>query len=59
MTEPDLKEYQAAGYLPTTLPQYDIATADYLFGYSLWIIIGVLVLYSYVKSKVLGHTTPD
>ena len=52
LTEADLKEYQAVSELPVQLPRYDIATADYLFGYSLWLLIGVFALYGFVKNKV-------
>jgi hypothetical protein len=39
-----LGEFQAAGSLPAPLPGYEIPTQQYLLAYSLWIIMGALVL---------------
>lgn len=37
--------WQGSGSLPTPLPSYSVSVADYLFGYSLWLIIlGSLVV---------------
>jgi hypothetical protein len=46
--------YQAAGRLPNPLPKYSLSFFDYLFGYSLWIIAGVVicvVVWSSIKKK--------
>ena len=40
----ELQKFQAEGLLPTPLPSYHIKWPEYLFGYSLWIIVaGMLV----------------
>lgn len=38
----DLAQLQASSMIPTPLPSYSVPVWDYLFGYSLWIIIGVM-----------------
>ena len=35
----ELKNFQASGMLPTELPEYSIPFIEYVFGYSLWIIL--------------------
>ena len=49
---PDLlKTYQDEGTLPNPLPAYAIPIWDYLFGYSLWIIVGGVILFYVIKDK--------
>ena len=56
---PDLlKTYQADGTLPIPLPAYSIPVWDYLFGYSLWIIIAGVVLYYIIKDKFFSKKEP-
>src|SRR5262245_49353943 len=45
-TGEDLKGYQQRGLLPDPLPPYSLGFLDYVFGYSLWIAIAVVVLWS-------------
>ena len=51
--EPQLSELQAAGALPRPLTPYSIPLVDYLFGYSLWIVILTLALYHGVKALLV------
>ncbi len=39
------KELQDLSILPNPLPKYEIPVMDYVFGYSLWIVIAVLALW--------------
>lgn len=39
-----LKQLQQRGLLPDPLPRYERPIIEYAFGYSLWVVIGVLVL---------------
>ena len=55
LTESNLKEYRAAGYLPAQLPPYKVAIGDYLFGYSLWILLAASVIYDYIKRRVSAY----
>jgi hypothetical protein len=45
-TGEELKSFQQRGLLPDPLPPYSLGFFDYLFGYSLWIVIAVVVLWS-------------
>ena len=38
-----IEELQEAGELPTPLPEYSLSFFDYLFGYSLWIVVGIIL----------------
>ena len=40
-----LAAFQKNGYLPNPLPKYAIPFLDYLFGYLLWVTVGVLLLW--------------
>lgn len=42
LDDAQIKSFQDKGNLPTPLPSYKIALSDYIFGYSLWIMIVVL-----------------
>ena len=48
-TGKDLSDLQAEGVLPEPLPPYSISTVDYALGYSLWIFLGLVVLFYGVK----------
>jgi len=50
----DLKELQDKGFLPNPLPPIQFAWYDYAFGYSLWIVLVVLVGFPLVKRKLRG-----
>jgi len=41
-----LKSFQQRGLLPDPLPPYSLSFFDYAFGYSLWIVIAVVVLWT-------------
>ncbi len=45
-----LATMQQNGLLPKPLPPYSLSFFDYLFGYSLWIIVGVMVLWAAGKA---------
>ena len=51
------KALQEAKVLPDPLPKYEIPVMDYVFGYSLWIIIGVLAVWFGV-SALLKRNKP-
>lgn len=52
MPEPArLKEFQAAGLVPDPLPDYQVDTIEYIFGYSMWILIAAIALFTYFSSK--------
>lgn len=42
-SEEDIKIFQRAGLLPSPLPKYSIPIWQYLFGYSLWIILAFAI----------------
>jgi uncharacterized protein len=44
-TGDELKGFQQRGLLPDPLPPYSLGFFDYLIGYSLWIVIAVVVLW--------------
>jgi hypothetical protein len=43
LTAQEIKELQQTGELPSPLPAYSISTIEYLFGYSLWIVLVFVV----------------
>ena len=43
LSEEKIKELQQSGLLPSPLPKYSIPLWDYIFGYSLWIILGFAI----------------
>jgi hypothetical protein len=45
----ELKAFQARGLVPDPLPPYSIPVAEYLFGYSLWIVIAVVIGFERIK----------
>jgi hypothetical protein len=57
-TTPDqLKALQAEGTIPTPLPPYQISTFQYLFGYSLWILLLVMAVAAALK-RMFGKLRP-
>lgn len=54
-----LKTYQDEGTLPNPLPAYSIPIWDYLFGYSLWIIVGGVILFYVIKDKFFPEKEPQ
>jgi len=48
----ELAELQAEGKLPAPLPHYRISTGDYLLGYSLWWILGAIVIFSLIARRL-------
>jgi hypothetical protein len=52
-----LKALQEEGTLPSPLPPYHISTFQYLFGYSLWLIFAVMVVFWGLK-KMFGKMEP-
>jgi len=51
-TGQELSEFQANGMIPSPLPTYSVPVFDYLFGYSLWIIIGIMGLWAAIAYKL-------
>lgn len=49
-SDPEVKSLQATGLLPTPLPELKLSWFEYLFGYSLWIVIAVMVLITIAKN---------
>jgi hypothetical protein len=61
LTQETIKSLQVRNLLPTPLPKYHISFIDYLFGYSLWIILaGAFVYYAlrayYERKKPYTYT---
>ncbi len=55
----DLKSFQKNGFLPNPLPQYNIPIKDYIIGYSLWIILFLVIAYyigTFVTKQKLKQT---
>ena len=48
-TGDELKEYQDNGMIPSPLPSYSVPLWDYAFGYSLWIILGIMAAFAGIK----------
>lgn len=46
----ELKDFQARGLMPDPLPGYSIPVPEYLFGYSLWIVIAFVAAFGWLKS---------
>lgn len=44
LNEAKIAEYQEKGLLPTPLPPYSIPWSQYVIGYSLWLLIAVLII---------------
>jgi hypothetical protein len=52
LTAEKTKELQTQGALPVPLPAYSIPAIDYVFGYSLWIAIGLVVGWELVRREL-------
>ena len=50
---PLLPMMQDEGLLPNPLPEYSIPAVEYVFGYSLWIVIGFAVACAAVREGLL------
>ena len=46
--------YQAQGALPTPLPPYSIPLTDYVWGYSLWIILAIAIPLAFFNTRHLS-----
>lgn len=46
----ELKAFQAQGLVPDPLPPYSVPFIEYLFGYSLWIIVAGVIVFERLKS---------
>lgn len=49
LTADQMSSYQAKGLLPNPLPKYEIQPMDYVFGYSLWLLLIILATYYGIK----------
>jgi hypothetical protein len=54
----ELADYQVNGMIPTPLPAYSVPVFDYLFGYSLWIILGVMGAFVAIRHAVRKRRLP-
>ena len=52
LTDDRISELQAEGLLPDPLPEYSIPLIEYAFGYSLWILIALLILSSVARAAI-------
>jgi hypothetical protein len=52
VTAEELAEMQQEGSLPTPLPPYSISWFEYAFGYSLWIIVGGMVIVGLLRKAL-------
>jgi hypothetical protein len=53
-TGDELKDFQQRGLLPSPLPTYSLSFWDYLFGYSLWVmlvVVGVWSLFDIIRRR--------
>ena len=48
----EIRDLQAAGYLPDPLPRYAVPIWEYLFGYSLWILVAGTAAFSALGAKL-------
>jgi hypothetical protein len=46
-----IAQLQRAGLLPDPLPAYKLGLSDYVIGYSLWIIVAVVILYYMLRAR--------
>ena len=44
LSKEKIRAYQQRKLLPTPLPEYDIPIFDYVFGYSLWLILAMFII---------------
>jgi len=58
----ELVRFQKAGSLPNPLPPYSLGFFDYLFGYSLWIVLVVVIAWTAIqtmrKKKTVAASPP-
>ncbi|MBU0499033.1 MAG: hypothetical protein KJ675_14765 [Gammaproteobacteria bacterium] len=52
-TRDELKAFQESGLLPEKLPEYSLSPLDYIFGYSLWLIALLGLLYYFMKKALV------
>ncbi len=52
-----IKKLQNAQQLPKPLPKYTISLWDYFLGYSLWIVIFIIVVWTFVQTRVSKKLT--
>ena len=52
LDEEQIKKFQASGNLPTPLPSYKIALTEWLWGFSVWILLAVMaIIWFFPKNK--------
>jgi len=54
LTDNEIREMQNEGSLPNPLPKYSIPVFEYIFGYSLWILIGGMIALAGI-GRLLRH----
>ena len=52
LTADQIKKFQSESTLPKPLPPYEISLIDYIFGYSLWILLVGVGLFYLIKSLI-------
>lgn len=59
LTNEEIQRLQSQKILPSPLPKYTIDFIDYVFGYSLWIILAGTAVYAVLKQKsILRKISP-
>lgn len=58
LTAAQIIEMQADGSLPKQLPKYEFTLWEYAFGYSLWLLIGIMAIY-YVIKRIFKKNKPE
>ena len=53
LTRNEIDSYQQQGLLPAPLPDYSIPLVDYVWGYSLWIILAAAVAWGFYSTRHL------
>jgi hypothetical protein len=52
LSQDEIRDLQAAGHLPDPLPRYTVPIWEYLFGYSLWIVVAGTAAFSALGAKL-------
>lgn len=53
--ETKLKSMQELGLFPKELPKYSVPIIDYLFGFSLWILLALYGIYVFIKNALTSE----
>lgn len=50
LSDSDINKFQKDGLLPSPMPSYEIGLVEYAIGYSLWLVIVIVALWTYIES---------